>query len=62
MGIFESLSIDNEMEKFILKNPSIAALKEKALKKGMIQMRQDGFIKVLEGVTTIEEIERVTRE
>ncbi|MBI2038631.1 MAG: hypothetical protein HYT19_01775 [Candidatus Nealsonbacteria bacterium] len=50
------------MEKFILKSPSIAELKEKAVKSGMVTMKQDGFIKILEGMTTIEEVERVTGE
>ncbi len=59
LGIFEAFLVDDKMEKFILKNPSIAALREEAVKRGMITMRQDGLIKVLEGTTTIEEIERV---
>lgn len=58
-GIYESFMIDDEMEKFILTSPSIAALKSKAIKKGMIPMKQDGLVKVLEGITTIEEVERV---
>jgi len=62
IGIFEAFLVDDEMEKFILTSPSIAALKEKAIKKGMVPMYQDGLIKVLEGVTTIEEVERVTGE
>ncbi|MEK9134702.1 MAG: GspE/PulE family protein [Patescibacteria group bacterium] len=62
VGLFEAFLIDDEMEKFILKNPSIAELKERSIKNGMLTMKQDGFIKVLEGVTTIEEVERVTGE
>ena len=62
IGIFEAFLIDDEMEKFILKNPSIAALRKIASKKGMVLMQQDGLIKVLEGITTIEEVERVTGE
>ncbi len=62
LGIFEAILIDDEMEGFILKNPSIAAFKEEAIKRGMIPMRQDGLIKVLEGLTTIEEVERVSIE
>jgi len=63
VAIFEAFLIDDEMEKFILKNPSIAALKEEAIKRGgMTTMKQDGLIKVLEGVTTIDEVERVTGE
>ncbi len=62
VGIFEAFLADDEMEKFILTSPSIAALKEKVIKKGMITMKQDGLIKVLEGITTIEEVNRVTGE
>jgi type II secretory ATPase GspE/PulE/Tfp pilus assembly ATPase PilB-like protein len=59
-GIFEAFLVDEEMEKFILEAPSIAALRKEAIKKGMITMQQDGLIKVLNGVTTIEEVERIT--
>jgi len=62
IGIFEAILIDEEMEKFILNNPSIAAFKEKAIEKGMVTVHQDGLIKVLQGITTIEEVERVTGE
>lgn len=62
IGIFETFLVDDEMEKFILTNPSIVAMRELAIKKGMILMHQDGLIKVLEGITTIEEVERVTGE
>ena len=62
IGIFETFLVDDEMEKFILTNPSIVAMRELAIKKGMVLMHQDGLIKVLEGITTIEEIERVTGE
>lgn len=60
IGIFEFFLVDEEMEEFILKGPSISALRNKARKKGMVSMRQDGFIKVLQGKTTIEEVNRVT--
>jgi len=60
IAIFEAFLVDSELENFILTSPSISALKEKAIEKGMITMYQDGLIKVLEGVSTIEEIERVT--
>ena len=60
MGIFEAFLVDSELESFILTSPPVSALREKAIKKGMVTMYQDGLIKVLEGKTTIEEIERVT--
>ncbi len=58
-GIYEALSVDENMEQFILTSPSISSLKNEAIKNGMVTMYQDGILKVLEGVTTIEEIERV---
>ncbi len=60
VGIFEAFVIDDDMERFILKAPSITAMRDHAIKKGMILMHQDGLIKVLEGITTIEEVERTT--
>ncbi len=62
IGIFEFFLNDTDMEEFILTSPSITSMRELAIKKGMALMRQDGFIKVLEGTTTIEEIERVAAE
>ena len=62
VGIFEAFMVDDEMEKFILTSPSIAALKSEAIKKGMVSMKQDGLIKVLDGITAIEEVERVAGE
>lgn len=58
-GLYEALTIDEDLEKFILTSPSIAALREKSLQKGMVPMYQDGILKVLQGETTIEEVERV---
>ena len=60
VAIFESFLTDPELENFILSSPSISALKEKAIKKGMVVMYQDGLMKVLKGLTTLEEVERVT--
>ena len=62
LGIFEAFLIDDEMEKFILKSPSVAELRELAMTKGMVLMLQDGLIKVLQGTTSIKEVERVAGE
>jgi type II secretory ATPase GspE/PulE/Tfp pilus assembly ATPase PilB-like protein len=59
VGIYETFLVDDEMERFILTSPSIVAMRELAIKKGMVLMQQDGLIKVLEGITTLDEIERV---
>ena len=60
IGIFEIIEIDDEMEKFIAKKPSTAEIKEKALSEGFVTMEQDGLIKILQGLTTLEELERTT--
>jgi len=62
IGIYEAFLVDDEMEKFILTSPSIAALREMAQKKGMVTVYQDGLLKVIDGITTIEEVERVAME
>ncbi|MBI2676698.1 MAG: type II/IV secretion system protein [Candidatus Yanofskybacteria bacterium] len=59
IGVFEIFLIDDEIERLILKSPAISDVKEAALKKGMITMLQDGYFKVLEGITSIEEVRRV---
>jgi type IV pilus assembly protein PilB len=61
-GIFEAFLVDDEMERFILTSPSISDLREMAQKKGMVTMYQDGLLKVMDGITTIEEVERVVAE
>jgi len=61
-GVFESLPIDDEIEEFILNNPSVATLRKRAIEKGMVTLKQDGLIKILKGVTSIEELERVAGE
>ena len=62
IGIFEILLMGEDIEKFILEEPSIAALRNLAIKNGMTTIKQDGFLKIIEGLTTIEEIERVMGE
>lgn len=54
LGIFETLKIDSEIEKSILENFSESNLKKEARKQGMITMRQDGILKALRGVISIE--------
>lgn len=62
IGIFEAFLINDEIERLILKNPSEADIKEMAKKQGMITIFQDGLIKILEGITSFEELNRVVSE
>ncbi len=62
IGIFEVLEITKSMAQLILERASAAQMKELAVKEGMLTMLQDGFIKAKNGITTIEEVLRVTKE
>jgi len=62
IGIFEVFPVSDTMGKIILGRPSISDIGELALKEGMITMKQDGYLKVLEGITTIEEVLRVAQD
>ncbi len=61
-GLFEAFLIDSDMEKFILTNPPVSSIREKAIKKGMVTMYQSGLIDVANGITTMEEVQRVVEE
>ncbi len=60
IGVFEVIVVDSAMEEFILKKPSGSALRKFAINQGMTPMYQDGIIKVIQGLTTIEELIRIT--
>jgi len=62
LGIYEVLEVDHEMSEMILQGASGSQLQAKAKSKGMITILEDGFIKAKTGITTIEEILRVTKE
>lgn len=59
VGVFELFLVDDAMEKTILKTPSFVEVKESAIKSGMVTMQEDGFLKVIQKITTLDEIERV---
>ena len=59
IGLFEAFIIDKEIEQLILKSPAISEIRDLILKKEMVTMLQDGYLKILEGATDFNEIERV---
>ncbi len=59
IGIFEVMLVNEELSKMILKNASDDELERYSLQNGMLLMKQDGYLKVLEGITSIEEVLRV---
>jgi len=61
-GVYEILEMTDNLAELILKEPSESKIAEEASNQGMITMEQDGFLKALEGITTIEEVLRVAEE
>ena len=59
IGVFEAFSVNEEILKLIADSAVSSDIESAAIEKGMITMIQDGYLKVLEGVTTIEEVLRV---
>lgn len=62
MGIYELMLIDDEMRALINKNVDASTIKAAAKAKGLIDLRGDGASKVIAGITTLEEVNRVTQE
>lgn len=62
MAIFEILEMTNELERIILGQISEAKIREEAKRQDMIIMFQDGIIKVLKGITSLEELLQVAQE
>ena len=60
IGIFEFIMIGKEIERLILARASAGDVREKALELGMTTLIQDGWEKVARGITTSEEVRRVT--
>ncbi len=61
-GIYEVFEITEAIEKLITQNATSDAMERKAREDGMVTMVEDGFMKVIQGITSIEEVMRVTKE
>jgi type II secretory ATPase GspE/PulE/Tfp pilus assembly ATPase PilB-like protein len=62
VGIFETLPVTDKITALVLSNPDSSTIEKEAIAEGMITMKQDGYIKVLQGITTVEEVLRVAQE
>ena len=61
-GIYEILIVDDHIRPLIIDRSSSSVIKREAMKQGLRTLRDDGWQKVLDGVTTVEEILRVSEE
>jgi general secretion pathway protein E len=61
-GIYELLTVDEDVRQLVLKNVDSATIKKKAMEKGMLTLLDDGALKVAQGQTSIAEVLSVTAE
>lgn len=62
VGLYEVIDVNEHLEEMILKRATSSEIQAKASELGTITMREDGYLKALTGLTTIEEVNRVTAE
>ena len=61
-GLYEVMDVTEEIQNLIVARATSAEIQRKAIEQGMITMRQDGYLKALTGLTTLEEVNRVAAE
>lgn len=62
VGVFEMMQVDDELRKLVMQGADASRLTEVARRNGMRNLREDGWLKIRDGVTTVEEVMRVTQE
>lgn len=62
LGVFEVFPITDAISKLTLTRAPMSEIEKQAIAEGMITMKQDGYLKALEGITTIEEVLRVAQD
>jgi len=62
IGIFEVLKVSEKISQLIMEHRTATTIEKQAIDEGMLTMTQDGFLKALEGITTIEEVLRVQKK
>lgn len=59
VGLYEVMDMTEDIQNLIVKHATSAEIQRKAVEQGMVTMRQDGYLKALQGLTTLEEVNRV---
>jgi type II secretory ATPase GspE/PulE/Tfp pilus assembly ATPase PilB-like protein len=59
-SIFELFVVDEKIEELIYKNPTEIEIKKAAKENGLVTLQEDGILKALKGITSFEEVERMT--
>jgi type IV pilus assembly protein PilB len=61
-GLYEVMDVNEEIQNLIVKRSTSAEIQRMAVQQGMVTMRQDGYLKALQGLTTLEEVNRVAAD
>lgn len=61
-GLYEVMDVNEEIQKLIVSKATSNEIQRKAMEQGMVTMRQDGYLKALQGLTTLEEVNRVAAD
>lgn len=61
-GLYEVMDVTEDIQNLIVKRSTSAEIQRMAIAQGMVTMRQDGYLKSLQGITTIEEVNRVAAD
>lgn len=61
-GLYEVMDASEEIQSMITRRATTAEIQRQAQREGMVTMRQDGYLKALQGITTLEEVNRVTAD
>lgn len=61
-GLYEVMDVNDDVQKLIINQSTSSEIQRLAVSQGMITMRQDGYLKALTGITTLEEVNRVTSD
>ena len=61
-GLYETIEVDEDIQKMIVSHATAAEIMRLARSKGTVTMRQDGILKALSGITTMEEVNRVASD
>ena len=61
-GLYEVMDVNDDIQKLIINQSTSSEIQKLAVSQGMITMRQDGYLKALTGITTLEEVNRVTSD
>ncbi|MDD4937708.1 MAG: GspE/PulE family protein [Candidatus Shapirobacteria bacterium] len=61
IAIYEVMPISEKISKLIIEKTAASEIQKQAMEDGMLTMKQDGYVKVLEGVTTLDEVIRVAQ-